>query len=81
MTPVFKLAAKEADIDPRFIETKMLRKTFISWLINCYPERRSMIAASAGHTAETMDGYYITFGFRREDVKEMREETKGWGEA
>jgi hypothetical protein len=40
-----------------------------------------MIASSAGHTTETMDGYYITYGFRKEDVKEMREETAGWGEA
>jgi integrase len=81
MQPAFVLAAEEADFDTRFITTKMLRKTVISWLINCYPERRGMIAASAGHTTETMDGYYITYGFRKEDVKEMREETAGWGEA
>lgn len=81
MEPVLKLAAKEADFDIRGITTKMLRKTFVSWLINCYPERRGMIAASAGHTTETMDGYYVTYGFRKEDVKEMREETSKWGEA
>ena len=81
MEPAFKLAAKEAGIDTRFITTKMLRKTFISWLINCYPENRGKIASSAGHTTDTMDAYYITYGFRKEDVKDMREETEKWGEA
>jgi len=81
MEPVFKLAAKEADFDTTSITTKMLRKTFGSWLINCYPERRGMIAASAGHTAEVMDAHYISYGFRKEDVKDMRAETAGWGEA
>jgi len=54
---------------------------YISWLINCYPESRGKIAASAGHTTDTMDAYYITYGFRKEDVKDMREETVKWGEA
>lgn len=81
MEPAFRLAAKEADFDTRGITTKMLRKTFVSWLIHCRPELRGMIASSAGHTTETMDGYYVTYGFRKEDVKDMREEIKGWGEA
>jgi integrase len=81
MEPAFKLAAKEADFDIRYITTKMLRKTFISWLINTHPERRGMIASSAGHTTDTMDAYYITYGFRKDDVKEMRDEVVGWGEA
>ncbi len=81
MEPVFKLAAKEADIDTRFIMTKMLRKTFISWLIHCKPELRSKIASSAGHSPETMDTYYITYGFKKDDQKDMREEILGWGEA
>jgi integrase len=81
MESAFKIAAREADFDVRFITTKMLRKTYISWLINSYHERRGMIASSAGHTTETMDGYYITYGFRKEDVKEMKDEVVGWGEA
>jgi hypothetical protein len=81
MDPVFKRAAKEADFDIRFITTKMLRKTFISWLINTNPELKGKIAASAGHTTETMDGYYLAYGFKKEDVRDMREEIKGWGES
>ena len=81
MGPAFELAAKESDFDTRSITTKMLRKTFISWLINCYPERRGMIASSAGHTTDTMDAYYLAYGFRKDDVSEMRERTSKWGEA
>jgi integrase len=81
MEPVFKLAAKEADFDTHYIMTKMLRKTYISWLINSYRERQSMIALSSGHSRETMDRFYITFGFRKEDVNEMKLEVADWGDA
>jgi len=81
MEEVMKRAAKDADIDPRTITTKMLRKTFISWVINSHPELRAMIASSAGHTTDIMDAYYITYGFRKEDKKDMIDETAKWGEA
>jgi len=81
MDLTFKRAAKEADFDFRYITTKMLRKTFITWLVVCKPELKGMIAASSGHTTETMDAYYLTYGWRKEDVKEMRDEILGWGEA
>ena len=81
MDPVFKRAAKAAEFDTRSITTKMLRKTFISWLINTMPEIKSKIAASAGHSTETMEGYYLAYGFRKEDVKDMREEVAKWGES
>jgi integrase len=77
----FKRAAKEASFDTRTVTTKMLRKTFITWLMVCHPDRQGMIATSAGHTNDTMQGHYITFGFKKDDVKEMREEIAGWGEA
>jgi len=81
MDLTFKRAAKAADFDPRSITTKMLRKTFISWLVISRPELKGMIAASAGHTTDTMDMYYLTYGFRKEDIREMRDEITGWGEA
>lgn len=80
MEPAFKRAAKAALINPAPITTKMLRKTYISWLTICRPEIKGMIAASAGHTTDTMDMYYLTYGFRKEDIKEMRDEITGWGE-
>jgi hypothetical protein len=81
MEPVFKRAALDAGFDTRYITTKMFRKTMISWLMACYPERQASIALSAGHNYVTMQGHYLTQGWRKEDVKEMREETKGWGES
>lgn len=81
MEPAFKRAAKEADFDVQFITTKMFRKTFITWLMVCNPERQGMIASSAGHTNDTMQGHYITFGFKKDDVKDMRDMIAGWGES
>jgi integrase len=81
MDAAIKIAAKKADFDTRYINTKMLRKTYISWLINTKPELKGKIAASAGHTTEIMDAYYLAYGFRKEDVKDMRDEVDKWGEA
>lgn len=81
MEEAFKRAAMNADFDTKYITTKMLRKTMISWLMACYPERISQIQHSAGHNYATMQSHYVTYGWRKEDVKDMREETRGWGEA
>lgn len=79
MSPAIKLAAEEADFDTQYITPKMYRKTMISWLINCYPELETKILHSAGHDILTMRGSYLSMGFRKEDVKEMRDRTDGWG--
>jgi integrase len=81
MEPVFKLAAKEANIDPRYITTKMYRKTFISWMIAKYPEKESSILLSAGHTQATMRGHYLAQGFKKDDYKDIDERTRNWGMA
>jgi integrase len=80
MEPAFKRAALDAGFDTRYITTKMFRKTMISWLMACFPERQASIALSAGHNYVTMQGHYLTQGWRKEDVKEMRDELRGWGE-
>ena len=81
MSPAIKLAAKEADFDTRYITPKMYRKTMVSWLINCYPELESKILHFAGHDQNTMRGNYLSYGFKKEDVKDMRVELDGWVEA
>jgi integrase len=81
MEPAFKRAAKLAGIEETNITTKMFRKTMISWLMVCFPDRQVQIAHSAGHNFETMLGHYLMYGFTREDVSEMKEIVKGWGEA
>jgi hypothetical protein len=74
---VIQRAARDADFDISAICTKMLRKTGISWYFACFPEQESMILMTAGHTATVARGHYITHGFRREDIKDMREELIG----
>lgn len=59
---------------------KMFRKSVISWLVACYPERSVWINASAGHTADIQLRHYIGIAFERRDVEDMREMLKGWGE-
>jgi len=81
MEQVFKRAAKDADFDIKYITTKCLRKTMVSWLMACYPEQQEKIAFSAGHDYNTMRQHYLTFGWRKEDVADMRVYTKGWGES
>lgn len=76
----FKRAAKEADIDPTHIRSKMFRKMYISWLMVCDPSKQMSIAKSAGHDYDTMQKHYVEFAFRKEDIKDMKEELAGWGE-
>jgi len=81
MEAAFKRAARDADFDTSCITTKMLRKTMISWLVSCFPEKQMQIEHSAGHTFDTMSGHYVTFGFGKENIKDMKSELEGWGES
>jgi integrase len=74
---VIRRAARDADFNLDSICTKMLRKTAISWYFASFPEQETMILMTAGHTATVARGHYITHGFRREDIKDMREELAG----
>lgn len=78
MSPAFDLAASKADFSLDGITPKMLRKTMISWMMACFPERETHILMSAGHTQMTMRGHYLAHGFRREDIKDMKAELAGW---
>jgi integrase len=81
MEQVFKRAARDADFDTKYITTKCLRKTMISWLMAVYPEKQSQISFSAGHDYNTMRSHYLTYGWRKEDLSDMRIYVNGWGEA
>jgi integrase len=81
MDGAFKRAARDADFDTRYIMTKMLRKSFISWLMACYTMEQAKIAMSAGHTIEIMQAYYITFGFKKTDLDDIKNATYNWGVA
>jgi integrase len=80
MEGAFKRAAKEADVDTQYITSKMFRKTYLSWLMAITSEKQVNIALSVGHDTRTMSLHYLQAGFRKEDLKDMKEEIAGWGE-
>lgn len=80
MESAIVLAAEKADFETESITTKMLRKTMVSWLMTVYPEKEAQISHFAGHDVNTMRGYYLTYGWRKDDTKDMRNRLASWGE-
>lgn len=72
-------AAKDADMDPNGIKPKMFRKTLVSWLMATVPEKDNYILYSIGHSQETQHRHYLSMGFARKDVDDMRKFLNGWG--
>jgi len=64
--------AKLAGIGTEGITPKMFRKTLVSWLIACYPEKSMYIQASMGHTSDTIVNNYLGLGFPRVEIDLMR---------
>lgn len=54
------------------ISPKMFRKTLVSWLVACYPEKSLYIQASMGHNQDTIVNNYLGLGFTREQIESMR---------
>ena len=71
--------AIKAGISPVGITTKMFRKTCVSWLMACNPERELYISASMGHDIPTMRRHYLSLGWEREEVEKMRKRNEQWG--
>lgn len=68
-----------AGITDEGICPKMFRKTLVSWLIACYPEKQIYIQASMGHDGETIVNNYLGIGFR-EQIGVMRSKyLNEWG--
>lgn len=78
MDLVFKRAARDAGIDPTHVTPKSLRKTWITWLMVAFPERRMQIAHSVGHDLTTMQNHYLAYGWKKDEQKEMIAEVAGW---
>jgi integrase len=76
-----KRYAALANIGTDGIAPKMFRKTLVSWLVACYPEKVVFIASSMGHDYDTIIKNYLGLGFTREEVAAMKEKyLSGWGE-
>lgn len=67
-----------ASIDEAHISVRMLRKSWESWLVVCYPEYINMIVKSQGHTEKTAMKHYIDIRFENEDIQQMRPFVEGW---
>jgi len=67
-----KRYANLAGIGDEGIVPKMFRKTLVSWLIACYPEKQIYIQSSMGHDGETIVNNYLGLGFTREQTDHMR---------
>ncbi len=72
-------AAINANIELRGITPKMLRKTWVSWLMATYPEDGLRIAASAGHDIRTMQNHYLSLPFSNVERERIRFYVIGWG--
>jgi integrase len=75
-----KRYAKAAGIGIEGITPKMFRKTCVSWLVACYPEKSLYIQASMGHDADTIVNNYLGLGFTAEQIGSMRTKyLNDWG--
>lgn len=72
--------ATQAGIGAEGMNPKMFRKTLVSWLVACYPERSLHIQASMGHTSDTIVKNYLGLGFTRSDIETMKTKyLNDWG--
>lgn len=72
--------AIKAGISKEGITSKMFRKTLVSWLMATIPEKDIYIQNSIGHSRDVQDRHYLSMGFEKRDVEDMRRFLRGWGE-
>ncbi len=73
-----KACAERAGIGSAGINMKMFRKTYESWLISSYPERKEEVFLSQGHNSLTALRHYVNLPFTESDRMEMKEYVDGW---
>jgi len=65
-------------LEPDGLSAKTTRKTWESWLMFYYPERRLEIVLNQGHTDVTSIKHYLNLAFTNEDKVAMGEYVSGW---
>lgn len=69
-----------AGIGTEGMNPKMFRKTLVSWLVACYPEKTLHIQSSMGHDGDTIVHNYLGMVFTREQIEQMRNKyLNDWG--
>jgi integrase len=74
-----KRAALKGEMNIRGISPKMLRKTWISWLMLWYPQDGLRIASSAGHDTGTLIRHYMSLPFSPQEKEQVKAYVIGWG--
>jgi len=85
-----KRAAKKAGLDFQVkdvktgkmkdtVSPKMLRKTWISWLMLWYPQDGLRIASSSGHDTGTLIRHYMSLPFSPQEKEQVKAYVIGWG--
>ena len=70
--------ASNVGLKPDGLCAKTSRKTWESWLMYYYPERRLEIVLNQGHTDATSIKHYLNMPFTNEDKVAMGEYVSGW---
>jgi len=70
--------AKHAKLDPQHLSVKTTRKTWESYLVFTYPEKRDAIFISQGHTALVALKNYINLPFSEHNKQNMIRYVAGW---
>jgi len=64
--------AKLALIGVEGMTPKMFRKTLVSWLVACFPEKQLYIQSSMGHDGDTIVHNYLGMVFTKEQMDHMK---------
>ncbi|MCK9593699.1 MAG: hypothetical protein M0Q91_16995 [Methanoregula sp.] len=64
--------AVKAGIGEEGITGKCFRKSWVSWLVACFEDRRLSITASMGHDEETIRNNYIGLAFPMKEIELMK---------
>ena len=70
--------ASNVGLKPNGLCAKTTRKTWESWLMYYYPERRLEIVLNQGHTDATSVKHYLNMPFTESDKVAMGEYVSGW---
>ena len=73
-----KYYARLAGITDEGVSSRMMRKTYESWLMYYYPERKYEILQSQGHKEITAFEHYLKTDFIEKDKLLIKEFCEGW---
>lgn len=73
-----KYYARLAGITDQGVSSRMMRKTYESWLMYYYPDRKYEILQSQGHKEITAFEHYLKTDFIDKDKLLMKEFCEGW---